>query len=138
MAAYEANQSESWKRNRPLQFDEIDEAVYQWYSLAWQRQVPVTGHMLQEEALKIAEALGNEVFKPSQYKFKYKIRKNITHTHNQLFIVQMYNTFQQKTLIYNTQGMSMQSVTKRYFTVMIQHASFEGKAIACSGRKRSF
>ena len=65
MAAYEANQSESRKRNHPLQFDEIDEAVYQWYSLARQRQVPVTGPMLQEEALKIAEALGNEVFKAS-------------------------------------------------------------------------
>ena len=34
MAAYEANQSESRKRNRPLQFDEIDEAVYQWYKAA--------------------------------------------------------------------------------------------------------
>ena len=65
MAAYEANQSEFRKRNRPLQFDEIDEVVYQWYSLARQRQVPVTGPMLQEEALKIAEALGNEVFNAS-------------------------------------------------------------------------
>ena len=34
MAAYEANQSESRKRNHPSQFDEIDEAVYQWYKAA--------------------------------------------------------------------------------------------------------
>ena len=65
MAVYKANQSESRKRNCPSQCDEIDEAVYQWYSLSRQRQVPVTGPMLQEEALKIAEALGNEVFKAS-------------------------------------------------------------------------
>ena len=42
MAAYEANQSESSKRNHSSQFDEIDEVVYQWYSQARQRQVPVT------------------------------------------------------------------------------------------------
>ena len=78
MAAYEANQSESQKRNRPSQFDEIDEAVYQWYSLAMQRQVPVTGPMLQGEALKIAEALGNEVFKASnRWLERFKCRHNL-------------------------------------------------------------
>ena len=30
----------------------------------------------------------------------------------------------------------MQSVTKRYFIVMIQRTSFEGKAIVCSGRNK--
>ena len=78
MAAYEANQSESRKRNHPSQFDEIDEAVYQWYSLARQRQVPVTGPMLQEEALKIAEALGNEVFKASNgWLERFKCQHNL-------------------------------------------------------------
>ena len=78
MAAYEAIQSEFRKRNCPLQFDGIDEVVYQWYSLARQRQVPVTGPMLQEEALKIAEALGNEVFKASNRWLEwFKCRHNL-------------------------------------------------------------
>ena len=46
MAAYEANQSESLKRNHSSQFDEIDEVVYQWYSQARQQQVPVTSPMI--------------------------------------------------------------------------------------------
>jgi len=64
-ALYENNPSESRKRKRLSQFDDIDEAVYQWYKLARQRQVPVNGPMLKEEALKIAETLGNRVFKAS-------------------------------------------------------------------------
>ena len=50
---------------RLSQFDDIDGTVYHWFKLARQRQVPVNGPMLQEEALKIAEALGNRVFKAS-------------------------------------------------------------------------
>jgi hypothetical protein len=40
--------------------------VYQWYSLTRKRQVPVTGPIIQEEALKIAETLGHEKFKASK------------------------------------------------------------------------
>ena len=77
-AAYEANQSESQNRNLPSQFDEIDKAVYQWYRLGKQRQVLVTGPMLQEEALKIAEAIGNEVFKaPNRWLEQFKYRHNL-------------------------------------------------------------
>ena len=39
MAAYQANHSESRKRKHPSKVDDIDEAVYQWYSIARKRQV---------------------------------------------------------------------------------------------------
>ena len=77
-AAYEANQSDSRKRKRLAQFDDIDGAVYHWYKLARQRQVPVNGPMLQEEALKIAEALGNTVFRASNgWLERFKGRHNL-------------------------------------------------------------
>ena len=63
--------------------------------------------------------------------------------HNQLLLVQKYNTFQQKTLYirdlqytrntviikigHMTKNIPMRSITKRYFIAMIQHASFEGR-----------
>ena len=63
------------------------------------------------------------------------------HMHNQLFIIQIYNTFQQKTLYIrdlqytrNTviikdwtyeKNIPMRSVIKRYFIAMIQNVSFE-------------
>ena len=77
-AAYEANQSDSRKRKHLAQFDDIDGAVYHWYKLARQHQVPVNGPMLQEEALKIAEALGNTVFRASNgWLERFKGRHNL-------------------------------------------------------------
>lgn len=43
----------------------LNDAVYNWFSLARQRGVPVTGPMLQDEALKIAVAMGESEFKAS-------------------------------------------------------------------------
>ena len=54
--------------------------LMKWYSLTRQRQVLVTGPMLQEEALKIAEALGNEVFKASNGWLGFFLEYSITST----------------------------------------------------------
>ena len=41
-------------RHRGTEFSNINEAMYRWYSLARQRNVPVSGPMLKEEALVLA------------------------------------------------------------------------------------
>ena len=47
-------------------------------------------------------------------------------------------------MIYNKQDSTCNKMSphakhyKKYFIVMIQHASFEGKATVCSGKKQSF
>ena len=62
---YEANAPVDRKRLSGPQYEDIDNTVYDWYSLARQRLVPVTGRMLQEEALIIASRLGISDFKAS-------------------------------------------------------------------------
>ena len=67
MAEYEADSiPSSRKRHRPSAFDDTNEAMYKWYSLARQRNVPVSGPMLQEEARLMAQKLDHaEGFKAS-------------------------------------------------------------------------
>ena len=55
---YETNAPAARKRSRSPQYENIDTTVYDWYALARQRLVPVTGPMLQEEVLIIARSLG--------------------------------------------------------------------------------
>ena len=54
LSEYEANVPASRKRHRGTEFSDVNEAMYRWYSLARQRNVPVSGPMLQEEARVIA------------------------------------------------------------------------------------
>ena len=77
-AEFEANAPESRKRHRGTQFDEVNEVVYKWYTLARQRNVPVSGPMLQEEARYIAEKLGYGNFKASNgWLESFKSRHNL-------------------------------------------------------------
>ena len=55
---YETNAPSDRKRSRGPRYEDIDSTVYNWYSLARQRLVPVSGPMLQEEALIVASRLG--------------------------------------------------------------------------------
>uniref|UniRef100_A0A1X7V775 HTH CENPB-type domain-containing protein n=1 Tax=Amphimedon queenslandica TaxID=400682 RepID=A0A1X7V775_AMPQE len=54
---FKSNAPGDRKRKRGTQFEEINDAVFTWYSLARQRNVPISGPKLQEEAMKIAEKL---------------------------------------------------------------------------------
>ena len=75
---YECNAPASRKRHRCTQFEEVNWAVSAWFSLARQRNVPISGPMLQEEALKIAEKLGCSEFKASNgWLESFKSRHNL-------------------------------------------------------------
>ena len=54
---YETNPPAARKRLRGPQYEDVDSTLYDWYCLARQMLVPVTGPMLQEEALIIACSL---------------------------------------------------------------------------------
>ena len=55
----EINESSSGKkRENPRKFLRINEYLWKWYMLCRQSNVPVSGLMLQEEALIISERLG--------------------------------------------------------------------------------
>ena len=78
MTEYEANAPASRKRYHGGEFEDINEVVYTWYSLARQRSVPVTGPMLQEEARIIAKKMGHLRFRASNcWLDSFKKRHNI-------------------------------------------------------------
>ena len=65
-ARYRGNNPGNNKRARQGRYQEINEALYKWYSLARESLVPVNGPMLQEEAAEIAKQLA----KPEYAEFK--------------------------------------------------------------------
>lgn len=78
LTEYEANAPASRKRHCGGEFEDINEVVYTWYSLARQRSVPVTGPMLQEEARIIAKKIGHLRFRASNCGLdSFKKRHNI-------------------------------------------------------------
>ena len=62
---YETNSPAARKRLHGPQYEDVDSTLYDLYCLARHRLVPVTGPMLQEEALIIAHSLGINGFKAS-------------------------------------------------------------------------
>ena len=62
---YETNAPAARKCLHCPQYKDVDSTLYEWDSLARQRLVPVTGPMLQEEALIIVSNLGIKDFKAS-------------------------------------------------------------------------
>ena len=79
VAAYETNEPGERKRCRAATFTDVNEAVYKWYLLARQRNIPVSGPMLQEEACEIATRLDpSTTFKASNgWLDSFKKRHNI-------------------------------------------------------------
>ena len=66
IADLEANAPASGRRSCGTRYQDVDDAVYEWYRLARERQhIPVSGPMLQSEALLLAKELGNDSFKVS-------------------------------------------------------------------------
>lgn len=60
---YETFRSANNKRSQDGKYQEISEAVYQWYCLARDAMVPINGSMIREEATEIAKKLN----KPAEY-----------------------------------------------------------------------
>ena len=52
-ATYRGNNPGNNKRARQGRYQEINEALYKWYSLSRESLVPVSGPMLQEEAAEL-------------------------------------------------------------------------------------
>ena len=65
-ATYRGNNPGNNKRARQGRYQEINEALYKWYSLARESLVPINGPMLQEEGTEIAKQLA----KPECAEFK--------------------------------------------------------------------
>ena len=65
-ATYRGNNPGNNKRARQGRYQEINEALYKWYSLARESLVPINGPMLQEKTAEIAKQLA----KPEYAEFK--------------------------------------------------------------------
>ena len=65
-ATYRGNNPGNDKRARQGRYQEINEALYKWYSSGRESLVPINGPMLQEEAAEIAKQLA----KPKYAEFK--------------------------------------------------------------------
>ena len=65
IADFETNAPASRKCSHGTRYQNVDDAVYEWYRLAREQLVPVPGPMLQAEALLLVKELGNESFKAS-------------------------------------------------------------------------
>ena len=67
LTAYQSNHSKGrkQKRQRTGKFSDVNQALWDGYTLCRSSNIPVSGTMLQEEALIITEKLGIEGFAPS-------------------------------------------------------------------------
>lgn len=79
MEEFENNGPESRKRHRAEENAEVNEAVYKWYCFARERNIPLSGPLLKEEALLISRELDpNSTFKASNgWLDSFKKRHNI-------------------------------------------------------------
>ncbi len=79
LAEYESNGPEDRKRRCITDFFDVNDAVYKWYCFARQRSIPVSGPLLQEDALQIAKSIDKDTqFKASNGWFdSFKKRHSI-------------------------------------------------------------
>lgn len=78
MSAFECHAPASRKHIRRPAFVDVDDIGYWWYSFARKRNVPVSGPILQQEALLLARRLGDQKFKASnRWLDCFKKRNNI-------------------------------------------------------------
>ena len=67
LTAYQSNLSkgQKQKRQRTGKFSDVSQALWDWYTSCRSSNIPVSGTMLQEEALIIADKVGTEGFAAS-------------------------------------------------------------------------
>ena len=80
LAEYENNMQSCKKRVRSAKYSDVNEALWEWYTLCRESNIPVDGTMLQEGALLIAEKLGISGFTASngwlqRFKQRYNLQK---------------------------------------------------------------
>lgn len=83
LAHYKSNVQTSKKRLRSAKYSDVNEALWEWYTLCRESNIPVDRKMLQEEALLIAEKLGISGFTASngwlqRFKKHYNLQKMAT------------------------------------------------------------
>ena len=79
MATYESNTSRNQvKRSRTAKNSDMNEAIWTWYTMCRHSNILVSGPMLQEEAMIIAEKLGIKEFAASNgWLDRFKRQHNI-------------------------------------------------------------
>ena len=66
------------QRGKPAAYDNINESVWKWFCMAREANVPISGPMIQEEAIEIAKQLNVVEFRASNgWHEKWKSRHNI-------------------------------------------------------------
>ena len=80
LKAFEANSSSNTKRSRGARNEEIDNRLLDWFRKARSKNMPITGPMLQEKAMQIAQGLdiSQDEFKASNgWLDRFKSRNGI-------------------------------------------------------------
>ena len=79
MTLYESNICRNQvKRSRTAKYSDVNEAVWDWYTLCRKSNIPVSGAMLQEEAMIIAEKPEmNDFFASNGWLDRFKRQHNI-------------------------------------------------------------
>ena len=80
LAAYDDNLPNDWKRVRIFQFNEdIDSLTFRWFQRARSLNLPISGPLIQEKALRFAKSLKKDGFKASNgWLNKFKTRHRIS------------------------------------------------------------
>ncbi|CAF1202139.1 unnamed protein product [Adineta steineri] len=80
---YETNQNQQVKRKlQNLDSQKLDQYIYEWFVQQRSKHIPISGSILQQKALEISEALGDNLgkFKASNgWLEKFRSRHNISH-----------------------------------------------------------
>ena len=63
--AFEGGDSHSQRKKRASNHDEVDKALYKWFTKVREEGVPISGGILREKASKYAREKGIETFKAS-------------------------------------------------------------------------
>ncbi|GBN23659.1 Tigger transposable element-derived protein 4 [Araneus ventricosus] len=66
------------KRMRMEKFPEINEALIEWFKLARAKNIPISGALMKQKAMEIADALGTKDFCASNgWLVKFRVRNNV-------------------------------------------------------------
>jgi hypothetical protein len=65
---------------RESKYEEVDDAVLKWFTIARESKISLSGHLIKAQALEFAEKLGYRGFKASEgWLTRFKERHNIVY-----------------------------------------------------------
>jgi hypothetical protein len=81
ISAFESGQHKtSRKKLRESKYEEVDDAVLKWFTIARESKISLSGHLIKAQALEFAEKLGYSGFKASEgWLTRFKERHNIVY-----------------------------------------------------------